>query len=416
MKTILFVSPTGTLDNGAEISIVNFMRFLVEENYRVINVAPQYHHPAQIEYYDTCKEYGIKTHFIPAMKWWWEDAPGGLSGSKSERAMYYRENINTIRNLIQEYQVDIVITNTVNMFQGAVASACEGKKHLWLIHEFPENEFSYYKNKIDFISDYSDEIYAVKGELNRKLNAIFNERMIKSFVPYTEIKSTQLKVGQKQRIVSVGRLTKRKNQLELIAAYRNLNLPDLELILIGGWDEEYKRECVAYVNKHKLKNITFAGNLKNPWEKVTDKDICVLPSSMETFGLVYVEALLNGIPVILSDNPGHLSAYEIFEFGTLYSSGNNVQLSTAISAILDNFKLEKTNSEQYVANAKEKYQIRNVYHEIIKDIDSDELTCLKSVRHLENLLSINEPKSRLVKLEWEAKRLTQKVRKRLFKK
>ena len=37
-KTILFISPTGTLDNGAEISIVNLMKFLVKKGYRVLNV------------------------------------------------------------------------------------------------------------------------------------------------------------------------------------------------------------------------------------------------------------------------------------------------------------------------------------------------------------------------------------------
>lgn len=37
-KTILFISPTGTLDNGAEISIVNLMKYLVKKGYRVLNV------------------------------------------------------------------------------------------------------------------------------------------------------------------------------------------------------------------------------------------------------------------------------------------------------------------------------------------------------------------------------------------
>ena len=49
-KTILFISPTGTLDNGAEISIVNLMKFLVEKGYRVLNVFPDYKVPSQEEY------------------------------------------------------------------------------------------------------------------------------------------------------------------------------------------------------------------------------------------------------------------------------------------------------------------------------------------------------------------------------
>ena len=36
-KNILFISPTGTLDNGAEISIFHLMKYLVQDGYHVIN-------------------------------------------------------------------------------------------------------------------------------------------------------------------------------------------------------------------------------------------------------------------------------------------------------------------------------------------------------------------------------------------
>ena len=42
-KKILFISPTGTLDNGAEISIVNLMEYLEETGQQVINAIPDYH-------------------------------------------------------------------------------------------------------------------------------------------------------------------------------------------------------------------------------------------------------------------------------------------------------------------------------------------------------------------------------------
>ena len=38
MKNILFISPTGTLDNGAEISIFEFQKKLVAMGYQVVNV------------------------------------------------------------------------------------------------------------------------------------------------------------------------------------------------------------------------------------------------------------------------------------------------------------------------------------------------------------------------------------------
>ena len=49
-KTILFISPTGTMDNGAEISIFNLMKFLVSKGYRVLNVFPDYRVPVQKNY------------------------------------------------------------------------------------------------------------------------------------------------------------------------------------------------------------------------------------------------------------------------------------------------------------------------------------------------------------------------------
>ena len=57
VKTVLFISPTGTFDNGAEISIFNLMCYLVQQNYRVINIAPQ---SAQVDYVQGCQNRGIE--------------------------------------------------------------------------------------------------------------------------------------------------------------------------------------------------------------------------------------------------------------------------------------------------------------------------------------------------------------------
>ena len=55
-KTVLFISPTGTLDNGAEISIVNLMKFLVDRGCRVLNVFPDYKVASQEEYRTAMQE------------------------------------------------------------------------------------------------------------------------------------------------------------------------------------------------------------------------------------------------------------------------------------------------------------------------------------------------------------------------
>lgn len=376
-KTILFISPTGTLDNGAEISIVNLMKFLVDEGYRVLNVFPDYKVLSQEEYRTALQNSGIKTYGLTAVKWWWEDAPGGSPGNHFMRVTSYNKNIKDIRNIIVDNKVDLVISNTVNVFQGALAAAFENVKHFWLIHEFPEGEFGYYKEKLDFIDKFSDDIFAVTGALTEDLEKYFPNRKIYSFAPYTQMDpKEEIKTDSNfhNRIISVGRLTQRKNQLELIKAFQLLNLEGTELVFLGAWDEDYKQICDDYIAEHHLKSISFLGHVDDPWSMITDKDLAVFPSSMETFGLVYVESVLNGIPTILSDNAGHRSAFEYMnEQGHMYHLGDLKALTRTISDTLAQFNKEKRQAVQAVPSLKERYSLESVYANITEKLEDNEL-------------------------------------------
>lgn len=376
-KTILFISPTGTLDNGAEISIVNLMKFLVDEGYRVLNVFPDYKVPSQEEYRTALQNAGIETYGLTAVKWWWEEAPGGSPGNHFMRVTSYNKNIKDIRNIIVDNKVDLVISNTVNVFQGALAAAFENVKHFWLIHEFPEGEFGYYKEKLDFIDKFSDDIFAVTGALTEDLEKYFLNRKIYSFAPYTQMDpKEEIKTDSNfhNRIISVGRLTQRKNQLELIKAFQLLNLEGTELVFLGAWDEDYKQICDDYISEHHLKSISFLGHVDDPWSMITDKDLAVFPSSMETFGLVYVESVLNGIPTILSDNAGHRSAFEYMnEQGHMYHLGDLKALTRTISDTLAQFNKEKREAVQAVPSLKERYSLESVYANITEKLEDNEL-------------------------------------------
>ena len=376
-KTILFISPTGTLDNGAEISIVNLMKFLVDEGYRVLNVFPDYKVPSQEEYRTALQNAGIETYGLTAVKWWWEEAPGRSPGNHFMRVTSYNKNIKDIRNIIVDNKVDLVISNTVNVFQGALAAAFENVKHFWLIHEFPEGEFGYYKEKLDFIDKFSDDIFAVTGALTEDLEKYFLNRKIYSFAPYTQMDpKEEIKTDSNfhNRIISVGRLTQRKNQLELIKAFQLLNLEGTELVFLGAWDEDYKQICDDYIAEHHLKSISFLGHVDDPWSMITDKDLAVFPSSMETFGLVYVESVLNGIPTILSDNAGHRSAFEYMnEQGHMYHLGDLKALTRTISDTLAQFNKEKREAVQAVPSLKERYSLESVYANITEKLEDNEL-------------------------------------------
>ncbi|MFX3657569.1 glycosyltransferase family 1 protein, partial [Streptococcus suis] len=57
-----------------------------------------------------------------------------------------------------------------------------------------------------------------------------------------------------------------------------------------------------------------------------------------TFGLVYVEAILRGLQVILSYNLGHLTAIEIFSAGQIYKLGDIEEFVTKLEQVIESFR------------------------------------------------------------------------------
>ncbi|MBA2795025.1 glycosyl transferase [Streptococcus porcinus] len=375
MKKILFVSPTGTLDNGAEIAITNLMVFLSENNVKVYNVIPKTEHSTSDKYYQKMNQHNIKLYPLEFKNWWWESSPGVKLGHEEERAVYYQQYIYEIRKIISDEEIDIVISNTVNVFQGAVAAMCEKVKHYWLIHEFPLEEFKYYKDFIPFIENVSDKVFAVQGKLTEYLRPYFtNPEKLSSFVPFADLQTNlPLKNGSKNRIISISRINENKNQIELLEAYAQWPKPRPDLIFIGDWDKDYKEKCDLFIKKHQLTNVKFTGHQGNPWENVQDKDILVLNSKMETFGLVYVEALLQGIPVLTSNNYGYQSVKEYFDFGMTYSLGDINDLVQKLSEMMEHYSNYQKEARAHIEVVSEKYTIEKCYQSIFAAISDQEL-------------------------------------------
>lgn len=357
---ILFISPTGTLDNGAEIAGIALMKQLVESGYRVSNIAPRSRRHKHLEYKRACQDAGILLKTVMPLKWWWEEAPGISRGSAKSRQLSQRVNAATVQEYIQQHDVSLVVTNTVNIPSGWTASKASGIPHYWLIHEFPSGEFVYYKDKLDVLQQ-SERVFAVKGNLQQTLQDLMPKKEIQSFMPFVHKPQVHLQEGTQKRLVCIGQVNERKNQLDLLKL--KVRLPkDLPLVFIGGWDHEYKALCDQFISENKLENVQFLGYQENPWEQVTQQDICVFPSKMETFGLVYIEAALLGLPVVLTDNPGHLSAYELVKHGKIYSVGDVDALQNNVQQYLDGEALISGADLSHV------YTVESAYHEILESI------------------------------------------------
>lgn len=103
-------------------------------------------------------------------------------------------------------------------------------------------------------------------------------------------------------IISIGRLSEQKGQWHLIRAFQEVKKreKDLKLVILGkGELESYLKGLIKDLN---LENdVHLLGWQENPFKFLARSKLFVLPSLWEGLGIVILEAMACGVPVISSD-------------------------------------------------------------------------------------------------------------------
>jgi glycosyltransferase involved in cell wall biosynthesis len=105
-------------------------------------------------------------------------------------------------------------------------------------------------------------------------------------------------------VLAVGRLNAHKGQLRLVSMVQRLvqDCPDLPVRLwLAGDDDEDGAAIRRFVGEHGLENVVqLFGHCPDEtlWELYQQADIFALPTGYESFGIVFVEAMAHGLPVV----------------------------------------------------------------------------------------------------------------------
>jgi glycosyltransferase involved in cell wall biosynthesis len=139
-------------------------------------------------------------------------------------------------------------------------------------------------------------------------------------------------------IVACGRLVEQKGFNILVEAMSNVT-DDIKLILIG--EGEKRAELENQIKQLQLDTrIELVGYKRNPFCYMSKADAFIMPSLWEGFGIILVEALAVGIPVISSDCPsGPRMILKDGECGILVPTGNPHALADSINKLLSTNEL-----------------------------------------------------------------------------
>jgi phosphatidylinositol alpha-1,6-mannosyltransferase len=149
-------------------------------------------------------------------------------------------------------------------------------------------------------------------------------------------------VGGKKVLLTVSRLDsveRYKGHDRVICTLPRLleQHPDTIYLIVGDGDDRPRLEKLA-LECGVAKNVQFTGSV--PPEELPEyfrlADVFVMPSALEGFGIVFLEAMATGVRVIGGSQDGSRDALCDGALGTLVDPENGEELASAILAALDN--------------------------------------------------------------------------------
>lgn len=179
----------------------------------------------------------------------------------------------------------------------------------------------------------ADDFAATTGIPRKNISVIYNPVPINEILKESQI-FTDHKFFAKDHppvIISVGRIEKEKNYSLLLKAFSMVREHrDARLLIISeGSQKENLWEEAKRLNIYK--DVDFPGFVPSPYPYMKNSSVFALSSDHEAFGIVIIEALALGIPVVATDCPGGVrEVLDNGKYGKLVAVGDAKAFADAI--------------------------------------------------------------------------------------
>ncbi|HNZ86588.1 MAG TPA: glycosyltransferase family 4 protein [bacterium] len=175
----------------------------------------------------------------------------------------------------------------------------------------------------------------------------------------------KLNIKPKKYFLYVTRLIRHKGVHYLIDAYKKLNNPDFQLVIVGDTfhNDDYKMELMKMVENEK--NIIFTGTQMdgNLDALFTHAYAYVLPSENEGLSISFLEAMAHGLPLIASEIEAN---QDFIDKGLIYGFKNkDVQgLKTKMSWMIENYDTALAKAQKTAEYIQENFSWNKIANQI----------------------------------------------------
>lgn len=227
-----------------------------------------------------------------------------LEAEGIEFAPISRMSIGELRRVVREYQADMIHAHD---FRATVMAALLNAdipviSHLhnnspWLKKVGPYSLlFALAARRCENIWCVSA---SVRDEYVFKKAIDYKTRIIGNPICIEKIREKRIPTDDKYDVVFIGRLTEQKNPLRFLKIIKKAKerKPDISAVILG--EGELHQECEKYIQKNGLsENVTLKGFVSEPYGILANGKVLCSTSDWEGYGLMAVEAMTFGVPVI----------------------------------------------------------------------------------------------------------------------
>jgi glycosyltransferase involved in cell wall biosynthesis len=271
-----------------------------------------------------------------------------------------------IRVLLQQHKSQIV---QAHLARGAflAGKTCQKQAIPLVVTTHNYINTKYYKNVTVLVPPTRDQYayYLGKGVAAERMKIINHFSPIEPTKKITDSKSTTL------RMVTLGRLVRKKGYHVLLEAFARLEEKTGSLceLHIGGTGPEQQALLTQIKTLGLDDKVTLSGWVDDVASFLQDGDLFVLPSLDEPFGIVVLEAMALGLPIVSSDSQGPTEILDE-DCAWLVKTGDAESLAAALCKACDNAEERKRKAENALQRFKQSYSKQAIIPEFMALFDS----------------------------------------------
>lgn len=254
--------------------------------------------------------------------------------------------------LLQKHQIEHLIVRDVKDVSLSVAAKYRSKKNPFKLHYFMEMQIGINKRsflhtfRFKFLDTWSCPLNWLKSHVH-EMTKMNEERTIVipsaiDLLPFQkELSKTAarktLQLPEDQIIIGLaGRFDPQKGQLLLLEALTKVENKAISILFLGeptaNEGEDYYQQMLHTIATNALENRVFVRPFRSDIEVFYKAiDAFVMASKAETVGMVTLEAMASGTPVIGSNAGGTVEILQKGELGYLFETQNADSLAEQIS-------------------------------------------------------------------------------------